>query len=271
VAEAETVLVRRLAWDACYNVRDLGGYASDEGGQTRWRAILRADNLRRLTPAGCDALVAYGVRTIIDLRNHYELAIDPNPFAGASTAGDRPVYHHLPFEDETDAAANARMEVGTAVDMYGVMLDCFQTRVGGIIEAIAAAPEGGVLIHCHAGKDRTGMVTALLLSLAGVPRQTIAEDYALSDTYLQPMYDASWNAITDPVERARAEQRFAVRRWTTPMENMLEVLAALETRHGSILDYLIAAGVREQSITRIRARLWEQGTPVDAGTRMGCR
>jgi protein tyrosine/serine phosphatase len=261
MAEAEAALARRLAWDACYNVRDLGGYPTGGGGRTRWRAVLRADNLCRLTPAGREALVAYGVRTIIDLRNPRELLIDPPPFTTTDSIDGRPAYLHLPLEDETDAEAHAMIaaaETGPAI--YEVMLDRNQARIGVIIEAIAAAPDGPVLIHCHAGKDRTGLVSALLLTLAGASTRTIADDYALSDDYLQPLY-AEWRAnIDDPTEHERV-----ARRWSTPVENMLAVLAGLEARHGGALAFLRAGGVSAASIERIRARLRESQTAADAG------
>jgi protein tyrosine/serine phosphatase len=261
MAEAEAALARRLAWDACYNVRDLGGYPTGDGGRTRWRAVLRADNLCRLTPAGREALVAYGVRTIIDLRNPRELAIDPHPFGGVDLIDGRPAYLHLPLEDETDADARALIDAAETVPaIYHVLLDRNQARIGAIVEAIAAAPDGPVLIHCHAGKDRTGLMSALLLTLAGASHQIIAEDYALSDEYLQPLYD-DWRAsFDDPAEWERV-----ARRWSTPVENMLAVLAGLETRHGGALAFLRASGVSDWSIERIRARLREEQTPASAG------
>jgi protein tyrosine/serine phosphatase len=245
-------LERRLAWDACYNVRDLGGYPTEDGGRTRWRAILRADNLCRLTPVGCDALAAHGVRTIIDLRNAFELKLGPHPFGGAPADG-RPSYRHLPFEDETDGVTQEMMKAAETVPaLYGVMLDRFQPRVAAIVEAIAVAPEGAVLIHCHAGKDRTGLVSALLLAVAGVQNQIIAEDYALSDVYLEPLYAEWWASVDDPTERERV-----VRRWSRPVENMLGALAGLEERHGGARAYLRAGGVSDESINRIRVRLRE--------------
>jgi protein tyrosine/serine phosphatase len=242
---------RRLAWDACLNVRDLGGYVTAAGGQTRWRAVLRADNLCQLTPAGGEALAADGVRTIIDLRNPRELALAAHPFAAGAVAADRPAYRHLPFEDETDRVARALMDATETVpDLYRVMLDRNQARIAAIVEAVATAPEGGVVIHCHAGKDRTGLVSALLLALVGVPHQTIAEDYALSDTYLQPLYDDWRRDFADPVEWERE-----VRRWLTPVENMLRVLAELEARHGGAAAFLRAGGLGDESIAGIQARL----------------
>jgi protein tyrosine/serine phosphatase len=248
---------QRLAWDACYNARDLGGYPTMDGGRTRWQALVRADNLARLTAAGRAALVAYGVRTIIDVRNPFELTIDPNPFADAAPAADVPAYRHLPFEDETDADGQALITAAeTGAGVYAVMLDRNQARVGAIVAAIAGAPDGTVLVHCHAGKDRTGLVSALLLALAGASSQTIADDYARSDVHLQPLYDAYWASTDDLALRARVMQR-----WGRPVENMLALLADLETRHGGARAYLRAAGVDDASLARLRARLRDDAPP----------
>src|SRR5687767_10529285 len=88
---------RQLSWDGCYNVRDLGGYATIDGGVTRWRAFVRADSLYQLTPAGQAALLDYGVRTIVDLRRARELEHYPNPFAQPSEAANPPKYLHIPL------------------------------------------------------------------------------------------------------------------------------------------------------------------------------
>src|SRR5688500_17816224 len=88
---------RQLSWEACYNVRDLGGYATADGGVTRWRAFVRAGSLYRLTPAGRAALLDYGVRTIVDLRRASELEHYPNPFAQQSEDANPPIYLNLPL------------------------------------------------------------------------------------------------------------------------------------------------------------------------------
>src|SRR5205823_6923920 len=96
---------RHLTWDACYNARDVGGYPTNSGGRTRWRALVRADNLHRLTPEGQAALREYGVRTIIDLRLAGELERHPSPFAAGQGPDDVPRYLSLPLHDlDTDAA-----------------------------------------------------------------------------------------------------------------------------------------------------------------------
>ena len=242
---------RRLAWDACYNVRDLGGYATEDGGWTRWRAVLRADNLCRLTPAGCAALVAYGVRTIVDLRHDHELRMAPHPFAHRTTPDARPAYLHQPLEDWDDAEYGAAIRAAASVDeIYVILLERYAVRLAGVVQAVARAPAGTVLVHCHAGKDRTGLVAAVLLALAGVPAATIAADYALSDDYLRPLYEELLSQATDGEERAR----LAVPR-KAPPERMLDTLAWLERRYGGVRPYLLGAGLAEADIERIRARL----------------
>jgi protein-tyrosine phosphatase len=249
--EGAEQLSRRLAWDACYNIRDLGGYPTEDGGQTRWRAIVRADNLCRLTPAGCAALTAYGVRTIIDLRNYFELPRAPHPFAHLTAPDATPIYLHLPLEDETNAEGVAAMRAAQSMaEVYAIIVDYYQTRLTTIVRAVAHAPEGGILLHCHAGKDRTGIVVAVLLSLAGLPAASIAEDYALSDTYLQPLYAELLSQTQDEEERARL-----LAPWRAQPEWMHATLTRFDQRYGGVRAYLLAASVSEEEIERVRTRL----------------
>jgi protein tyrosine/serine phosphatase len=158
---------------------------------------------------------------------------------------------HLPLEDWTDTVYKAAIQAWSAkgMDYYIAILDHYRARVAGIMRAIAQAPAGGVLVHCTAGKDRTGIIVALLLTLAGVPAETVAEDYAVSDVYLRPRYEALMQKAQDEAERARLAAPKA------PPERMLAVLAWLERQHGGVRPYLLHAGVTEAEIERIRARL----------------
>jgi len=238
---------RYLAWDACYNARELGGYLAGDGSQTRWQTLIRTDNLHRLTPDGQAALRDYGVRTIIDLRLARELERDPSPFATQQAPGDVPRYLNLPIHDlETDAAMNA---AGSTQEEYIILLERNKARVAAVIEAVAAGlHEGGVLVHCHGGKDRTGIVVALLLSVVGVPRETIVEDYAISETRLEgpnlAWLEEQTQAQGRPVERPR---------WMYARpETMRGVLDYLDREYGSVEGYLEAAGVTSDSIAQIR-------------------
>lgn len=246
---------RRLRWGSCLNIRDLGGYATIDGGRTRRRALVRADDLCRLTPEGRAALIEYGVRTIIDLRSPSELGTEPHPFARLAGRDDAPTYLNLPIDDPADAAGRAAMDAaGSTEEVYRVGLERSRAPVAAVVTAVARAPEGGVLVHCREGKDRTGVVVTLLLALAGVADDGIAEDYALSEAYLQPLYEEPAGDAGDPIWSALLRQRLASSRRT-----MLGVLANLRARYGSVREYLVGAGVSERDIERIRAHLRERG------------
>jgi protein-tyrosine phosphatase len=238
--------VRRLTWEGCLNARDLGGYPTLDGRETRWGAIVRSDNPAELTAAGRAALVAHGVRSIVDLRTPDEVAHHPNPFAG-------PGPHGIAYTNVSllDPAAEPPAGFTTLADDYKRMLDRFRPSVAAIMTAIARAPAGGVLVHCMAGKDRTGIVSALLLELVGVPRETIGADYALTAECLRPR-EEEWLA-NGPGERADRERALAT--YAARAEVMLEVLDDLDRRHGGVEAYLLEAGVTGEDITRLRERL----------------
>jgi protein-tyrosine phosphatase len=238
---------RLLAWEGCSNARDLGGYATEDGRETRWGAVVRSDSPAALTEAGRAALASYGVRAIVDLRLPAELADHPNPFA---TPGDHGiVYTNVSF---IDPAAGFPPETYTLAENYLWMLDRFSGLVGQAVAAIARAPEGAVVIHCAAGKDRTGLISALLLGLAGVPADTIAADYAMTAELLRPR-EQEWLASVPPEERAEREALLA--RYAPTAEVMLAVLAGLEERHGGVEAYLLEAGVSRADLDRLRERL----------------
>jgi protein tyrosine/serine phosphatase len=122
--------------------------------------------------------------------------------------------------------------------------------VGAAVRAVADAPAGGVVVHCVGGKDRTGLLTALLLHLAGVPVEDIAADYALSEERLRPRHDAWLEAADTEAERRRLE-----RITQTPPEVITGLFEELERRYGSVENYLRSAGVSDEGLARARARL----------------
>ena len=246
---------RQLAWEGLFNARDLGGYPTADGGQTRWGAVVRSASLTGLTPAGRAALIGYGVRCIVDLRLPGEVAAHPNPFAQPD--GHDIVYANLSFVDPTAAPPEDAL---TLAEGYKRMLDLFQREVAAVMAAIAAAPEGGVLVHCAAGKDRTGLIAALLLGLVAVETETIAADYALSAEYLRAR-DEEW-LRNGPGERAEREER--LRRFAPTATVMVAVLDHLAERHGGVEAYLLQAGVAPADLARLRARLLSSS---DAGAR----
>jgi protein-tyrosine phosphatase len=242
---------RRLLWDACLNVRDLGGFRTADGRVTRRGAVVRMDNPVRLTPGGAQALVAYGVRTLIDLRTPVELGIDPPQFGPGSRHGEAVVTVHTPFWVDEEWEGSGIDELEGAADRYLRMLEAFPARVAAIVRAITDAPAGGIAIHCHSGKDRTGLIAALLLRLVGVAPEEIADDYALSSGYLAPATE-KW-LENGPGTREEREREIA--RFVTRAEVMLEVLDGIDARHGSVEGYLRWAGMEAGVLAGLRGRL----------------
>jgi protein-tyrosine phosphatase len=232
----------RLRWDNLLNARDVGGLPAG-GRQTRFAALVRSDSLRRLTPDGQAALLAYGVTTIVDLRSPRELLAAPSPLA------DHPGYLSMSFMEDGSLGAPSRFE--SASENYLAWLATHAAGIAAILQGIAEAPPGGVLVHCAAGKDRTGVVVALLLSVAGVDRDAIAEDYALSIWWNEGVRDEDEIATgPDAAERLRDRRIFYPRR-----ENMIAMLAELDRRHGGVDRYLSAIGVGADVRERLAARL----------------
>lgn len=240
---------RHLDWEGCFNVRDLGGLPVDGGGQTKWSAVIRSDTLERLAEKGWHALIDYGVRTVIDLRGAHEAAEYPYKLGkgvvdvSGLTYKNMPLEHYYPHVGEMIKAAKTRGEV------YCIVLDHYSDLIAEVLRAIGNAEPGGIVIHCHAGKDRTGTISALLLSLAGVSRELIAADYALSQERLWPLYEKI-------VAEAGGEENVGF--WLKPTvteEMMLGVLDHVEEKYGSVVGYLRATGLMAEEIEMIRRRL----------------
>ncbi|MGZ6727158.1 MAG: tyrosine-protein phosphatase [Gaiellaceae bacterium] len=246
---------RDLVWDGCLNVRDLGGHETVDGGETRFGAVVRADSVSQLSDAGWEALVGYGIHTVIDLRGEHEREDDP--------PAELPVeVLHVPFMEaseaeweeiagELEAASAAAPDVATSTrDVYLIFLERFRANVAAALKAVANAPQGGVVVHCVGGKDRTGLLVAFLLHLAGVPDEEIAADYALSDERLRERHEA-WFEAADSEEELERLRRIA----QSPAQSMLGVFEALERQHGSVEEYLRSTGVTDDELERLRARL----------------
>jgi protein-tyrosine phosphatase len=244
---------RHLEWDGLINARDTGGMPTPDGA-TNEGALVRSDLLNGLTPDGVAALIAHGVRTVIDVRTADEIAEDWERYP---IKGDGPVgYLNKPFRAELDAARLDELRTiyrtaQTREQFNRADLDYHGEGIADIVGAIADAPPGGVLVHCYAGKDRTGIVIALALSAVGVSDADIADDYALTQLVLEPLI-ADWldRMTSDPAERARLRELSIPTR-----EAMLDTLTYLHERYGGAAPYLRANGVTQRQIDALRARL----------------
>jgi len=238
---------RHVPLPLIFNLRDVGGYAGHEGRTVRWRRLLRSDSLHRLDLAEPE-FVKLGVRTVIDLRREREIAA-----FGRVPEFDGLVYHHIaPEHPEWDGVPldpdgdNARWLADRYLDLANEGAEGL-ARVVGVIADPATAP---VVVHCVAGKDRTGVVCALTLGALGVSDEDIAEDYALS-TAASTRFTA-WLKEADPGSRDLPQQLLS-----SPAGAMLHFLGDLRARHGSIERYLTSAGVRPAELAALRDNLLE--------------
>lgn len=236
---------RRLAWDGCLNVRDLGGLPADKG-VTRWRAVIRADTLSRLTAQGQQSLLAYGARAIIDLRSISEAQAEPYQLPVAPVSERALAYYHLPLAAEDARTRSLIAASRSRAAVYAITLDHAAARVVSALRAVSAAPPGGVVIHCHSGKDRTGLVAALLLRLAGVDEQLIAADYALSQGRA---------AAGNPPRRPLHGQEPPWYAQVATEAVILAVLSHLDSRYGGVAPYLQTFGMTGAELDRLRHRL----------------
>ena len=238
---------RHLAWPDCYNARDLGGLPAGGGKETRWRSVIRSDILNRLTETGQQALLDYGVKTIIDLRSPQEAEKEPsinliNP--------DLPLhYMNLPLEKYYPHVGALIRQAKSRAEVYCIILDYYPDSVIEVMRAIGRAQPGGIVVHCHAGKDRTGMVSALLLKLIGVDPDIIAADYAESQIRLWPLYEKNM---------AETKDKSDVDFWERPTataDMMATMLEHIDTRLGGIENYLHASGLSSVEIDLLKNRM----------------
>jgi len=237
---------RHLDWEGCLNLRDLGGLPTEDGAFTAYSAFVRGDTLCGLSESGRTSLLGYGIRTVIDLRSLPEIAAEPNPFAALP---DVITYVHRPLNDP---ATDTRLSItADAAERYVVMTDAAAAgqRIAAIFSSMAEAPDGGVLFHCFAGRDRTGVVAALLLRLAGVGLDTIVEDYEVTDTWLRARYD-QWLTTLEGTSRERFLSSLQAR--GHPVRRVVE---HVEERHGSVGRYLETHGAGRADLARVRGRL----------------
>jgi protein-tyrosine phosphatase len=235
--------MRQIEIEGSWNVRDLGGYPSEGGRSTRWRVLVRAGNLDKVTPVGQQALLDYGIRTIVDLRAPEEVEQYPDVFAKSTHV----VYRHLPIL--RNGYANGYVSLGR---LYTGYLDTYPEEVGKIISAVSES-EPGTLLHCHAGKDRTGIVTALLLGAVGVPDEVIAEDYALTSAKIAHLI-AEWR---EHAQKHGSDMERFEHDVSADAATMLATLEHLRHRYGGVTEYLRICGVPVEDLQQLTERLLE--------------
>ncbi|UYV36791.1 tyrosine-protein phosphatase [Rhodobacteraceae bacterium D3-12] len=241
---------RRIDLPGVQNIRDLGGYTTRDGMTTRWRRVLRGDGLHRLTSDGFATLTDEGLTSVIDLRSAGELTDEPNPFVDHARIN----FFHKPVYDDLAPALMATKEAGEDDPLIQFYLTALIDRgeaMRDILATIASAPSGTILFHCTAGKDRTGLVAALLLEIAGVDRETILSDYALTGDFISDLVKELLARTRANGGDAETHARFLA---CAPL-TMATTLDQVTHRHGSMSNYLKDIGLAAGDISALRDRL----------------
>jgi protein-tyrosine phosphatase len=239
---------RLIALEGAVNFRDLGGYATLDGRRTRWRVLFRADGLSELSQTDFSVMRDLGIRTVVDLRSGHE--VEQSRFDVEAHPVD---FHHFPFIDQLPDVEQWDRRPGLLGAQYKEMLDDAAPQIIGALEVLTAPDSRPAVFHCTAGKDRTGLLSALVLSLLGVPEETVVADYALSGEAMERLraklilkYPDGKDVIADIDEVFSANPA-----------NMVNLFAYLRERYGSVTEYAVTVGVPDEVVARLREELLE--------------
>jgi protein-tyrosine phosphatase len=222
--------MRLLRLQGATNFRDLGGYIGREGRPVRWRRLFRSDHLGRLTPDDHASLANLGLHGAIDFRGLVERAASPYQLPGV-------VQHSLAIEPTVvqwmEALAAAEREltgpivVGLMEDLYRSLVGDHASRFGELFQQLLRA-EGPLVVHCTAGKDRTGVAAALILLALGVSREEVMQDYLLTNEVLEP----------PEILHSRTPREALRVLWRVQESFLGAALDAIEVEHGDVDRYL---------------------------------
>lgn len=249
---------RVLPFESAFNFRDLGGYPVASGGHTRWGVLFRSAGLQSMTDADREAIEALGLRTIIDLRRDVELARDPTRLKeGTSIQVVRQPLISEPDDanEGGDALTRERPSDGTVflAQLYRQMIDNAAPVLGSIVTMLSQAQTLPALFHCMAGKDRTGVLAAIVLSTVGVADDHVVDDYELTAHHrdLRRLPAVTERLVADGIPREAVAGLLA-----SPRHLMVDLLADVRQRYGSLERYLTTkAGVLPQTIDALRTLL----------------
>lgn len=245
----------RIEIPETFNVRDIGGWTGADGRRVRTGALYRADGLGRLTGESIAMMREMRIVEVIDLREERESANIPDRLDGLGAA-----YLHMPMLGNRYYPLNPadarplNLPDRTLPTLYAAMIDHFGDRFVAVLSHLASERDGAAVFHCSAGKDRTGLVAAFLLTLLGVDRDDVIADYAATERFLGADFLA---AITGHFASAGISADLATTATAAPPEFMDGALAKVEREHGGVEAYLRSHGLADAAVERLRAALLE--------------
>lgn len=239
-------LPHSLQLSTLLNARDLGGYPTADGGVTAYGRFIRADEPSSLSSEDLEALLSFPVTTVIDLRSHWEIGRRMTPFSEIPGIRYRNVSLFDSDPDDTDSPTVKVALSDSLGRLYIHVLTQAGEPVAEVFREILAAPPGGILFHCTHGKDRTGIIAALLLALAGVSREDIVRDYAITYDLIRPIVDPKIASVSDDIGHIFRSDR----------QNMEELLDYLDrTYDGNPALYFSAIGLTSEEILLLREQI----------------
>ncbi len=243
---------RLLPLVGAYNFRDLGGYPTGDGRRTRWGRLYRSDTLHELTDGDLVALRDLGLRAVLDLRTAAEVEQ-----SGRGLLGEEPVdYQHLSVIDQ-DAGESTAAPAPPGDDLaerYLWYLEIGRRALVSALESMTSEDRYPMVFHCTAGKDRTGVLAALVLDILGVEPTVIAEDYVITATRLDLIVA---RLRRDPVHGARLAE-LPASRLEVELETMERFVQLLYERHGGARSWARASGIGQRSLDRLAELLLEK-------------
>ena len=231
---------RYYAGENIVNCRDLGGYACD-GGVTKYGIALRAGVFRDPSEKDLENLRSFGIKTVIDLRGDEEAADMPSFFENNPDYK----YYHVSLLEANPAMAKSKAPM---TEIYEQCLSEYSANVAKVLKIIASLDEP-FMFHCFCGKDRTGMVAALLLSAAGVCKEDIIADYEVSYTYIKPFVEREIRDNTGLIWDGAYE------RFYSHGENMEHILGYIEENFGGVEGYFRKIGLTQNETEKLKSKL----------------
>ncbi len=244
--------VRLVPLDGSFNFRDLGGYRTRDGRVTRWSTLFRSDTLHELTPGDVARLRSLGLTTILDLRTSRELER-----TGRGPLGPEPIaYHHLSViqDGEGEAMAAPGLPGDDLSERYLWYLEVGRRSLAAALEVLSQSANLPLVFHCAAGKDRTGVLAALILSILDVDGQTIVDDYLITQDRMELILGRH---RSDPVLADRMD-RIPASRFNVESDTMVRFLEELERRFGGARNWAVGAGLAPEDLDRMKDLLLEQ-------------